>query len=59
MFGSSIIAAILNKKSIGEAVDFATEITSEAVAITIKETGFQDKGILFEPVIDKFMSLKE
>ena len=57
MFGSSMIAAILNNKNISEAVDFATEITSEAVAVTIKETGFQDKGILFEPVIDKYTNL--
>ena len=46
----------LNNKSIGEAVDFAAEITSEAVAITIKETGFQESSQRGFPVIASLSS---
>lgn len=57
MFGSSMIAAIINGKNLSEAQDFATEITSEASAITIKDKGFEKKGILFEPLLNKYTNL--
>ena len=57
MFLSSLIAAILNGKSYNNATDFATEITSEAVALTVKEKGYERKGILFEPMLKSYTNL--
>ena len=57
MFGSSMIAAIIKGKNLSEAMDFATEITSEASAITVKDEGFEKKGILFEPLLNKYTNL--
>lgn len=57
MFLSSLIAAILNGESYDNATDFATDITSDAVALTVKEKDYERKGILFEPMLKRFTNL--
>lgn len=58
MFLTSLIAAILNGESYNSAADFATTITSEAVALTVKEKGYERKGILFEPMLKQYINLQ-
>ena len=57
MFLTSLIASVLNGKSYNSATDFATSITSEAVALTVKEKDYERKGILFEPMLKRFTNL--
>ena len=57
MFGSSMIAALIKGKSLNDAADFAAQITSEASALTIKDKGYEKKGVLFEPLMSKFTKL--
>ena len=53
MFTSTLVAKLLNNMNIEDALDFATSRISEAVALTIKEPGYENKGILFEPFLKK------
>ena len=57
MFASSMIAAMVQGKSLHEATDFAAEITSKAAALTIKDKGYEKKGILFEPLLKYYQEI--
>lgn len=51
LFTSTLVAQLLNNININESLDFATNRTSEAVALTIEESDYENKGILFEPFL--------
>ena len=57
VFSSCCFAAYLNNKSIKESIKFATCYLDEAIKTTIKEVDFENKGIVFEPFLNKLMEV--
>lgn len=56
-FDSCLIASYLKTKNIEKSIEFATKIIDEAVKCTIKQPGFEKRGIFFENLLGKISLL--
>ena len=56
-FNASALAHYFKYNNLPDAIDFATQITSDAVKFTIGQENFENKGICFEPYLGKISNL--
>lgn len=56
-FSACIISHLIKNGNLKKSVDFATNITSDAVKFTISQAGFENKGISFETFLKKLTNL--
>lgn len=56
-FNASALAHFFKNNNLPKAIDFATQITSDAVKFSIDQENFENKGICFEPHLGKIANL--
>lgn len=51
LFSACLTSCLILGKSLTEAVNIASRFVSDAVEITLKQPGFEDRGVSFEPLL--------
>ena len=57
LYASSLLAAIMAGKPINSAVEFAGEITHDAMIVSAKQPNFKERGVSFETLLGKVTDL--
>ena len=57
VYASCLLAAIMAGRSLREAVEFAGSFTHDAMIVSAKQPGYQDRGVSFEPLLGKVAAL--
>lgn len=57
VFSACLISGILNYNDIDKAIKFASDFVCDAVEFTINQEGFENRGICFEPFINKLTEM--
>ena len=57
LYASSLLAAVMVGKDMASAVEFAGNITHDAMIVSSKQPNFQDRGVNFETLLGQVTDL--
>ena len=57
LYASSLLAAVMVGKNLVESVEFAGNITHDAILVSSKQPNFQDRGVNFESLLNQVTDL--